>query len=192
MRESEMEGEHCREGLEGETTREGEQVATRGSVSGFRNHANHKQLTNDSNSFQPEALLTLSKVAPSPDTFQLWLADLRRRLGTVGLRALGVPAPVVLSGKVPYNPTRRVIFHLWSALFCPSNLSNAFHLASWGRFNPDMPKDYQEAAERLLDRKNGPRRARALGMPYKPFVKPWQGKTPRRNIYAVPPLLPLL
>jgi hypothetical protein len=161
-------------------------------VSGFRNHANHKQLTNDSASFPPEALLTLSKVAPPEDTFQLWLADLRRRLGTVGLRALGVPAPVVLSGKVPYNPTRRVIFHLWSALFCPSNLSSAFHLASWGRFNKDMPKDYIQAAERILSRKSGPRRARALGMPYQPFRKPWQGKTPRRMIYTVPPSLPLL
>lgn len=192
MRQSETEGEHCREGLEGEATREGEGTGGGGSVSGFRNHANHKQLTNDSASFPPEALLTLSKVAPSPDTFTLWLADLRKKLGTVGLRALGVPAPVVLSGKAPYNPTRRVIFHLWSALHCPSNLSNAFHLASWGRFNPDMPKDYQEAAERLLNRKSGPRRARAAGMPYKPFLKPWQGKTPRRKIYAVPPSLPLL
>lgn len=192
MRESESAECSYREGLEGNATREGDEVGRGGSVSGFRNHANHKQLTNDSNSFPPEALLTLSKVAPSEDTFQLWLAELRKRLGTVGLRALGVPAPVVLSGKVPYNPTRRVIFHLWSALYCPSNLSNAFHLASWGRFNPEMPKDYTQAAERLLNRKSGPRRARALGKPYQPFRKPWAGKTPRRMIYAVPPSLPLL
>lgn len=192
MRKSETEGESCREGLEGEATREWEGKGGRGSVSGFRNHANHKQLTNDSNSFPPLALLSLSKMAPSPDVFLQWIADLRRRLGTVGLRALGVPAPVVLKGKVPCSPARRVVFYLWSALFCPSNLSNAFHLATWGRFNPAMPKDYQAAAERILSRKTGPRRARLAGKPYKPFVKPWQGKTPRRKIYAVPPLLPLL
>jgi len=192
MRESELEGESYRKGLEGEATREGEGKGGRGSVSGFRNHANHKQLTNDSNSFQPEALLTLSKVAPSTDTFQLWLADLRRRLGTVRLRSLGVPAPVVLKGKVPCSPARRVVFYLWSALFCPSNLSSAFHLASWGRFNPEMPKDYREAAERILARKSGPRRARLAGKLYKPFVKPWAGKTPGRKIYITPPSLPLL
>jgi len=161
-------------------------------VSVYGNGYNHKQLTKDSNSFRPIALFTLSKLAPSPDTFERWITDLRRKLGTIGLRSLGVPAPVVLRGKVPSSPARRVVFYLWSSLFCPTNLASAFHLATWGRFNSEMPKDYREAALRLLARKSGPARARALGIPYKPFQKPWAGKTPRRLIYAVPPSLPLL
>lgn len=164
----------------------------RGSASSFPKHDNHKQVANDSVRIPPKAIFTLSKVSPSDDTFLLWVQDLRQRLGVVALRSLGVPAPVVLKGKVPCSPARRVVFYLWSSLFCPSNLSSAFHLATWGRFNAEMPKDYREAAERILARKTGPRRARASGVPYKPFQKPWQGKTPRRKIYAVPPLLPLL
>ena len=164
----------------------------RGSASSFPKHDNPKQLTNDYPRLPPLSLLALSKVSPSDDTLRQWVSDLRRRLGTVGLRALGVPAPVVLKGKVPCSPARRVVFYLWSSLFCPSNLSSAFHLATWGRFNAEMPKDYREAAERILARKTGPRRARLAGKPYKPFVKPWHGKTPRRKIYVVPPLLPLL
>lgn len=164
----------------------------RGSASPFPKHDNPKQVANDSVRIPPKAIFALSKVTPSDDTFLLWVQDLRQRLGVVALRSLGVPAPVVLKGKVPCSPARRVVFYLWSSLFCPSNLASAFHMATWGRFNPDMPKDYQEAAERLLNRKGGPSRARLEGRPYQPFRKPWQGKVARRMIYAVPPTLPLL
>lgn len=164
----------------------------RGSASPFPKHGNPKQVANDSVRIPPKAIFVLSKVAPSDDTFLLWVQDLRQRLGVVALRSLGVPAPVVLRGKVPCSPARRVVFYLWSALFCPSNLSNAFHLATWGRFNRDMPQDYRAAALRLIDRKGGPSRARLEGRPYQPFRKPWQGKVARRMIYVVPPSLPLL
>lgn len=166
--------------------------AGRGSASGFRKVANHKQLTNDSTAFRPETLFTLSRATPHPDTFLGWVRDLRQRLGVFGLRALGVPAPVVLSGKVPSSPAQRVVFMLWSYFCCPSNYGNALHLASWGRFNPKMPKDYTLAAERLLNRKTGPARARAAGKPYKPFQKPWARKTPSKGDYLALPLLPLL
>ena len=165
----------------------------KGSVSGNARHGNGKVLCS-SKSFKPEMLSQLSRIKPPESTLEAWLDKLREKVGTCGLAALGIASPLALKGGHPtrHPAAARLVFYLWSALFCPSNLSNAFHLASWGRFNPDMPKDYQEAAERLLNRKGGPRMARAAGMPYKPFVKPWQGKTPRRKIYITPPSLPLL
>lgn len=164
-----------------------------GSVSGNLTTTNGKALCNPK-SFKPEILSQLSRIRPSETTLEAWLDKLREKVGTHGIIALGIAPRLALKGGHPtrHPAAARLVFYLWSALFCPSNLSNAFHLASWGRFNPDMPKDYIQAAERLLNRKNGPRRARASGMPYKPFVKPWQGKTPRRKIYVVPPCLPLL
>lgn len=162
------------------------------SVSGNRKVTNHKQLTNDSTAFRPETLFTLSRATPHPATFLGWVRDLRQRLGVFGLRALGVPAPVVLSGKVPSSPAQRVVFLIWSYFCCPSNYGNALHLATWGRFNPKMPKDYTLAAERLLARKTGPARARAAGKPYKPFSKPWARKAPCRGEYLALPNLPLL
>lgn len=164
----------------------------RGSASGFPACYNSK-LISKLNAFNPNQLTYLSVIRPSDSALRRWVEQLRKAVGIVGLVALGIPHGLAKGGGgFRYGTDARLVFYLWSAIFCPSNLSNAFHLASWGRFNPDMPKDYQEAAERLLNRKTGPRRARASGVPYKPFQKPWQGKTPRRKIYAVPPLLPLL
>ena len=193
MRKSETEGESCREGLEGEATREWEGTSTRGSVSENTRHANGKLLCS-AKSFKPETLSQLSRIRPPEATIEAWLDQLRKKVGTCGLAALGIASPLALKGGHPtrHPAAARLVFYLWSAIFCPSNLSSAFHLATWGRFNADMPQDYREAAERILARKTGPRRARASGVPYKPFQKPWQGKTPRRKIYAVPPLLPLL
>ena len=161
-------------------------------MSGFPVCYNSK-LISRTNAFNPKQLTYLSAIRPSDSTLQGFLFQLRKEVGIVGLMALGLPHGVANGPAcLRYLSEARLVFYLWSALFCPSNLSNAFHLATWGRFNAEMPKDYREAAERILARKTGPRRARALGLPYKPFRKPWQGKTPRRKIYAVPPLLPLL
>ena len=162
-------------------------------MSSNRGMTNGKALCS-SKSFKPEMLSQLSRIRPSEATLEAWLDKLREKVGTHGAIALGVATELALKGGHPtrHPAAARLVFYLWSALFCPSNLSNAFHLASWGRFNPDMPKDYIQAAERILDRKSGPRRARASGKPYKPFLKPWAGKTPRRKIYCVPPILPLL
>jgi len=175
-----------------EGTREDCRVREGASVSGFP--ASHQsKLISRLNAFNPKQLTYLSVIRPPEGALWKWVEELRRKVGIVGLVALGIPHGIAKGGNgFRYGTDARLVFYLWSALFCPSNLANAFHLASWGRFNPEMPKDYQEAAERILSRKNGPRRARALGMPYKPFQKPWQGKTPRRKIYAVPPSLPLL
>ena len=158
-----------------------------------RGMTNGKALCNPK-SFKPELLSQLSRIRPPDATLEGWLDQVRERVGTHGIIALGIAPKLALKGGHPtrHPAAARLVFYLWSAIHCPSNLSSAFHLASWGRFNPDMPKDYQEAAERLLNRKTGPRRARLAGKPHKPFQKPWQGKTPRRKIYAVPPLLPLL
>jgi hypothetical protein len=193
MRESETEGESCGECVQEEATREGEGHGTRGGVSENTRHANGKLLCS-AKSFKPEMLSQLSRIKPPEATLEAWLDQLREKVGTCGLAALGIASPLALKGGHPtrHPAAARLVFYLWSALFCPSNLSSAFHLASWGRFNKDMPKDYIQAAERILSRKSGPRRARALGMPYQPFRKPWQGKTPRRMIYTVPPSLPLL
>ena len=164
----------------------------RGSASGFPVCYNSK-LISRLNAFNPNQLTYLSIVRPSDSTLRRWLDQLRKAVGIVGLVALGVPHGLAKGGGgFRYGTDARLVFYLWSATHCPSNLSSAFHMASWGRFNAEMPKDYREAAERILARKTGPRRARALGLPYKPFRKPWQGKTPRRKIYAAPPLLPLL
>lgn len=153
----------------------------------------YAKLYGKTNHFNPKQLTYLSSSRPSDSLVRDWLSSLRHKIGIDGLVALGIPSKSARKGIAPRNSSAaRLIWVYWSALHCPSNLSSAFHLASWGRFNKDMPKDYREAAERILARKTGPRRARAAGMPYKPFLKPWQGKTPRRNIYAVPPSLPLL
>lgn len=185
-----------RESVAGEKAqgeKEGRGRAKRESVSENTRHANGKVLCN-SKSFKPESLLQLSRIRPSPATLEAWLDQLRAKIGTQGLAALGVASDLALRGGHPtrHPAAARLVFYLWSAIYCPSNLSSAFHLTTWGRFNQDMPQDYREAALRLLARKSGPARARALGIPYKPFQKPWQGKTPRRLIYVVPPSLPLL
>lgn len=162
------------------------------SVSGLPRNGNSKALAN-LNSYNPYQLTYLSNILPPDSACERWLFQLRRKLGNNGLLALGFPPRQARQDVAPLHGTAwRLTFLYWSALFCPSNLSSAFHLATWGRFNENMPKDYREAAMRLLDRKSGPARARALGLPHKPFVKPWQGKTPRRMIYTVPPSLPLL
>ena len=164
----------------------------KGSVSGFPSNGNSKALANP-NSYNPYQLAYLSNILPPDSACEKWLSQLRRKLGNNGLLALGFPPRQSRCDVAPQHGTAwRLTFIYWSAIFCPSNLASAFHLATWGRFNADMPQDYREAAERILARKTGPRSARLAGKPYKPFVKPWQGKTPRRKIYAVPPLLPLL
>lgn len=164
----------------------------KGGASGFPACYNSK-LISKLNAFNPNQLTYLSVIRPSDSALWGWVKQLRKRVGIVGLVALGIPHGLAKGGNgFRYGTDARLVFYLWSALFCPSNLSSAFHLATWGRFNKDMPKDYREAAERILARKTGPAKARAAGKPYKPFQKPWAGKTPRRMVYAVPPALPLL
>ena len=161
-------------------------------MSGFPVCYNSK-LISRTNAFNPKQLTYLSAIRPSDSTLQGFLFQLRKEVGIVGLMALGLPHGVANGPAcLRYLSEARLVFYLWSALYCPSNLSSAFHLASWGRFNQDMPRDYREAAERLLDRRNGPRKARLAGRTYKPFLKPWQGKVASRKVYAVPPTLPLL
>lgn len=145
------------------------------------------------NGFNPKQLTYLSVLRPADPLLSAWLSQLRRKLGMDGMIALGIPQRLSLNdGPVRLTSEARLVFYLWSALFCPSNLASAFHMATWGRFNADMPQDYRAAALRLIDRKGGPSRARLEGRPYAPFRKPWQGKVARRMIYAVPPTLPLL
>lgn len=162
------------------------------SVSGLPRNGNSKALAN-LNSYNPYQLTYLSNILPPDSACERWLAQLRRKLGNNGLLALGFPPRQSRFDVAPQHGTAwRLAFLYWSALFCPSNLQSAFHLATWGRFNSDMPKDYREAALRLLSRKSGPARARAAGKPYKPFAKPWARKTPRKGDYLALPILPLL
>lgn len=164
----------------------------RESASGFPVCYNSK-LISRLNAFNPKQLTYLSVIRPSDSALWGWVKQLRKRVGIVGLVALGIPHGLAKGGGgFRYGTDARLVFYLWSATHCPSNLANAFHLASWGRFNEDMPKDYREAAERLLNRKTGPAKARAAGKPYKPFVKPWLRKTPPKGDYLALPLLPLL
>jgi len=161
-------------------------------VSGLRSNKNGKALCNPK-SFPPASLARLSRVKPHDSTAKAWLDDCRLKLGTWGLCALGIPPRQAIKGGPPIAPlAQRLVFIIWSSLFCPSNLSSALHLATWGRFNPKMPKDYTLAAERLLARKTGPARARAAGERYRPFVKPWARRTPSKGEYLALPNLPLL
>lgn len=164
----------------------------RGSASGFPVCYNSK-LISRTNAFNPKQLTYLSAIRPPDSTLQGFLAQLRKEVGIVGLMALGLPHGVANGpASLRYLSEARLVFYLWSSLFCPSNLASAFHMATWGRFNADMPQDYRAAALRLLDRKSGPARARLEGRPHQPFRKPWQGKVARRMLYVVPPSLPLL
>ena len=106
-----------------------------------------------------------------------WLDSLSESLGgDLKLDALGLPPQQIKrwrsAGLVP-RAGRRHVWTIWSVIFCPSNLSNLHHFATWGRFNPEMRNSYKLLAIKWLRRRS---RARNLGLNISNIGKGQDGK----------------
>jgi hypothetical protein len=103
---------------------------------------------------------------PTLSEARRWAAALQFGIPSTALNAYGINANLLQSlragRKVKLGPLRWLWF-VWSLHHCPSNLSDAFTVCTWGRFNPAMPQDFRAQALRLLNRKSGPRGSKLGG-----------------------------
>lgn len=136
---------------------------------------------------------------PSEGEARVWLTSLVSCIGEGGLVVFGLGRDRIafwLAGGSIKLCSRRTIWLVWSMTHCPTNLSSAFHFATWGRFNAEMPQDYRSQALRLLRRTSGPYRAkrpklRKDGKPPKPLPH-WKVSARLKKQYFPPLNLPLL
>ena len=95
-----------------------------------------------------------------------WADALRAALPSGALGCYGITPDLLVAldaGREVKRASLRWLWFVWSLHHCPSNLSDAFTVCTWGRFNPAMPQDYRSQALRLLNRKSGPRGSKKGG-----------------------------
>ena len=107
-----------------------------------------------------------SACRPTQSEVRGWADALRAGLPSGALSAYGITPDLLVAldaGREVKRASLRWLWFVWSLHHCPSNLSDAFTVCTWGRFNPAMPQDYRGQAVRLLNRKSGPRGSKLGG-----------------------------